>query len=179
MKYEPSFTWDETNGIAQCTISNGTNKYVGTSKCHPDDQDMLSEKVGCFIALKRAEIKYLKGMRVNEILPGLRALQQLYYSMNCSKRFNPNSYENSMLWRQIRNKENDLVAVDELIATAQQELKSHIENSELLYSKVRRIRKARQSSKVNKSEKAGRSSKVNKSEKAGRYSKVQKAKSSQ
>ena len=61
------------------------------------DQDMMSEKTGCEIANRRAEIMVLKGYVKNELKPRLRALKQLYYSMNRSKYFNEKSYENKML----------------------------------------------------------------------------------
>lgn len=143
MKYEPIFNWNEDAGVAECTISDGTNSFVGVSHCSPDDLDMKSEKVGCFIALKRSEVKYLKHIKNNEIIPGLKALKQLYYSMNRSNSFNPKAYENTMLYRQIRNKENDLVAINEMIADSTDDLKTYIKETDSLYEKIRRIRKAK------------------------------------
>ena len=143
MKYEPIFKWDEDMGIAECIISDGLNSFSAIAQCNPSDLDMRSEKVGCFIALKRAEIKYLKHVKNNEIIPGLKALKQLYYSMNKSNSFNPKAYESKMLYRQIQHKENDLIAINEMIADNADELKTYIKETDALYEKVRRIRKAK------------------------------------
>ena len=143
MKYEPIFQWDEDMGIAECIISDGVNFFSAISQCNPSDLDMKSEKVGCFIALKRAEIKYLKHVKNNEIIPGLKALKQLYYSMNKSNSFNPKAYESKMLYRQIQHKENDLTAINEMIADNADDLKSYMKEINTLYEKVRRIRKAK------------------------------------
>ena len=143
MKYEPIFQWDEDMGIAECIISDGVNFFSAISQCNPSDLDMKSEKVGCFIALKRAEIKYLKHVKNNEIIPGLKALKQLYYSMNKSNSFNPKAYESKMLYRQIQHKENDLTAINEMIVDNADDLKSYMKEINTLYEKVRRIRKAK------------------------------------
>ena len=93
--------------------------------------------------MKRAEIKYLKHVKNHEIIPGLKALKQLYYSMNKSNNFNPKAYESKMLYRQIQHKENDLIAINEMIADNTDELKTYIKETDALYEKVRRIRKAK------------------------------------
>ena len=143
MKYEPIFKWDEDMGIAECTITDGYNSFTAISQCHPSDLDMKSEKVGSFIALKRAEKKYLNHVKNNEIIPGLKALKQLYYSMNKSNSFNPKAYESKMLYRQIQHKENDLTAINEMIVDNADDLKSYMKEINTLYEKIRRIRKAK------------------------------------
>ena len=90
-------TWDNETKEATCTLylNNGLS-FVGKAKCHPDDEDMVTEKVGCEIALRRATILLLKSRKI-ELQGGYNALHQLYYSMKHSKKFNPKSYENIML----------------------------------------------------------------------------------
>lgn len=97
-KLIPQIEWEENIGLASCTLTDTYDrKYIGTSICHPDDLDMMNEKTGCEIAHRRAEIMMLKGYVKNELKPRLRALKQLYYSMNRSQYFNEKSYENKML----------------------------------------------------------------------------------
>ena len=89
-KIKPIFHYDKETGCSTCVIETKYGKFSGTACCHPDDMDMASEKVGCEIAYSRAAIDSLKYERDNVIKPSLKALKQLYYSMNRSKRFNPN-----------------------------------------------------------------------------------------
>jgi hypothetical protein len=133
----PEFEWDEEHGVAICMLSDGVNTFVGTSTCHPDDRDMMSEKTGCNIALIRAEIKYFKHVREYEIKPALNALYELYYNMKHSKQFNPKSYENKMLWRRIRAKEFDLDVINQLITTEKQNLSQMIDEKEKFYQRIR------------------------------------------
>ena len=60
---------------------------------------MLSEKTGNEIAYSRALIEAYNYRRNCIIKPGLKALNQLYYSMKHSKKFNKKSYEMKMLYR--------------------------------------------------------------------------------
>ena len=95
--------------------------------------DMMSEKVGCEIACSRALIKSLIYERDCIIKPSLRALEQLYYSMKHSKKFNPKSYENKMLYNQIRNWKLDLDMVKHMLATERKMLDDYIHIKEVLY----------------------------------------------
>ena len=140
MKNEPIFTWDEVTGTASCILSDGEKIFTGFANCHPEDNDMCSEKTGCEIALRRAKINALKDYR-NEVKIRLSALNQLYYSMNRSKYFNKKSYENKMLQRQIRLTNFDLDTVKEMIVSEQQSLKSYIDEKEKFYNKTRLRRK--------------------------------------
>ena len=142
MKNIPEFDWNEEQGTATCILTDKNKKiYIGFATCHPDDQDMCSEKTGCEIALSRATIDYYRNLRDNEIKPALAALNQLYYSMNKSKSFNPNSYENKMLQRQIRLKTFDLTTVQEMIVAEQEKLKNFIKKKEEFYQLIRSKRR--------------------------------------
>ena len=57
-KKQPKFTWDPERGVAKCTIYDGENEFTGVAQCCEADRDMMSEKTGCEIALRLAEIKY-------------------------------------------------------------------------------------------------------------------------
>ena len=134
---QPEFKFYEQTGISTCKLIYKNKTFIGKAKCHKDDQDMKSEKVGCEIAYYRAIIEALKYERDSIIKPSLKALRQLYYSMNRSKRFNSKSYENKMLWSQIYNWQLDLDAVNLLLATTREMLRNYIETKENLYKSVR------------------------------------------
>ena len=140
MKNEPIFNWDEETGISSCIVSDGEKVYTGFAQCHPDDEDMKGQKTGCEIAFRRARINALRGYR-DELKIQLKALNQLYYSMNRSTKFNEKSYENRMLQRQIRMINFDLATTKEMIATEQENLRTYIKEKDEFYNKTRMRRK--------------------------------------
>ena len=144
MKHEPIFNWDEDAGVASCILSDGEKVFTGFAQCHPDDRDMSSEKTGCEIAFRRARINALRGYR-DELKIKLKALNQLFYSMNKSYRFNEKSYENKMLQRQIRMIDFDLTTTKEMIATEEQSLRQYLSDKDKFYTKtrIRRIERAK------------------------------------
>ena len=133
----PIFHYDKETGCSTCVIETKYGKFSGTACCHPDDMDMASEKVGCEIAYSRAAVNSLKYERDNVIKPSLKALKQLYYSMNRSKRFNPKSYEYKMLRRQIECWEFDLSIINDMIDTERTWIRNYINTKEALYQNIR------------------------------------------
>ena len=133
----PIFHYDKETGCSTCVIETKYGKFSGTACCHPDDMDMASEKVGCEIAYSRAAVNSLKYERDNVIKPSLKALKQLYYSMNRSKRFNPKSYEYKMLKRQIECWEFDLAVIGDMIDTERIWIRDYINTKEALYQNIR------------------------------------------
>jgi hypothetical protein len=137
----PIYTWNEEDGIATCTIVDKQGRvFLGEAHAHPADKDFANEKTGYMIAEIRARISQLQSAKRDILQPQLAALKQLYYSMNRSSEFDPNSYENYMLHRQIRLKEDDLAAVNEEIATYKKFLKGYIDEKDKLYISLRRRR---------------------------------------
>ena len=134
-----SYKFEHSDYIYQCYLTYKGIIFYGEAKCHPDDYDMCSEKTGCEIALNRAYIKLLKHYR-NTLKERLAALNQLYYSINKSNKFNEKSYENKMLQRQIRLIEFDLETIKELIAEEQIKLKEYINSKDAFYKTVRKNR---------------------------------------
>lgn len=143
-KIKPIFHYDKETGCSTCVIETKYGKFSGTACCHPDDMDMSSEKVGCEIAYSRAAIDSLKYERDNVIKPSLKALKQLYYSMNRSKRFNPKSYEYKMLKRQIECWEFDLAVIGDMIDTERTWIRDYINTKEALYQNIRANRNSGQ-----------------------------------
>jgi chromosome segregation ATPase len=138
MKKEPTFIY--ADGQTICILDSGIS---GIAECHPDDKDMMNARTGQEIAYRRAEINAYKKFK-DDIKIRLSALNQLYYSMNMSKHFNSNSYENKMLQRQIRLLNDDLATTNEMIATLQENLKVYLKEKDDFYKKIRanRERKA-------------------------------------
>ena len=139
MKHEPIFNWNEETGVASCILSDGEKVYTGFAQCHPDDEDMKGQKTGCEIAFRRAKINALRGYR-DELKTQLKALNQLFYSINKSKKFNSKSYENRMLQRQIRMINFDLTTTKEMIASEEQNLRAYIKSKDVFYTQTRKRR---------------------------------------
>ena len=135
-KEKITFHFDKELGIATCYIDENGKKYIGKAYCHLDDMDMMSEKTGCEIAFRKARMRGLKEIR-DEQKASLKALKHLYSIMANSKHFNPKSYENKMLQRQIRLYEDDLATTKEIIATEQQMLNDYIEEKDKFYKRIR------------------------------------------
>ena len=82
---KPQFNWDEKIGVATCILTDGKEVYIGTAKCCKVDHDMMNEKTGCEIALKRATINYYKSIRDHELLPSLNTLKGIAFTFkNCN-----------------------------------------------------------------------------------------------
>ena len=141
MKATPEFYFDPETRVATCALREQNGRgYVGMAMCHPEDEDMMSEKTGCEIALRRMEIEALRAYRRDELEPGLKALKQLYYSMKHSGQFNKKSYEAKMLFRQMNQKQEDIDFIKEIIAQRKEELKDFIDRKDEFYKKTRKGR---------------------------------------
>lgn len=137
MRKEPYFEWNAEDGQTYCIITDNTGKiFCGTATCHEDDKDMMSRRTGEEIAFRRARMEQMRYIRDN-IKIELQALKQLYYSMNRSKHFNPKSYENKMLQRQIRMKTFDLDTIKEMLATERENLKELLQEKDKFYKQIR------------------------------------------
>lgn len=134
MKY--MYNWDEESKCATCIIQEGDETFYGLATCHPDDEDMMSKTTGLEIATRRAEIKYYKYLR-NTIKIKLSSLNQLYYSIKHSKKFNEKSYENKMLQRQIHILNHKLATIKENIVIAEENLKMYIDSKDKFYQTIR------------------------------------------
>lgn len=135
----PYFAFDKESGTATCILYDNDKTYCGAALCHPDDRDMMSKRTGLEIAYRRAEIQALRGFR-DEIKIELRALKQLYYSINRSKYYNSKNYEARMLNRHIAMTESDLEVVKETIKNKNKELRDYITDKDNFYKKVRHNR---------------------------------------
>lgn len=131
---------DLENNLCSCVIKDGKNIFTGQAHCHPEDQDFQNKLTGSIIAEARAEIAQFQHIRDNELRPQLKALQQLYYSMNHSKHFNPKSYEAKMLTRAIKRTEEELDITRAAIARLRAETNQFITDKDNLYKTLRQKR---------------------------------------
>lgn len=140
MAKKPEYKWNEEKGYTSCCLYYKDLCFCGDAVCHPDDQDMKSKLTGMTIAEGRAIKKFLQHIREYELKPQLAILKQLYYSMNRSKHFNPKSYENIMLQRQIRFIKNQIDAINEEIAKVTKNIKNYIDDKEKSYAIIRKYK---------------------------------------
>ena len=87
-----------------------------------------------------AEIDYLKSVRDDDIKPTLQAYKTLYYSINQSKRFNPDSYETHMLMKKIAHYTADLELINGMIDNARNDLATYIDQKAKTWEKIRKNR---------------------------------------
>lgn len=136
----PVYDWDPETGVSTCIIMHNGKTHIGIAKCRPEDRDMMGEKTGCTIAEMRAELDYLRSIRDDEIKPKLEAYKTLYYSINQSNRFNPNSYETHMLLHKIEQTAADLDLVKSMIKNSQEDLHTYMKQKAETWKKIRRHR---------------------------------------
>lgn len=124
----PMVYWDPDTGVSQCVITaKDGSVHVGSAKCSPKDQDMMSEKTGAAIAEMRAQIAYLRHERDAEVKPELKALKRFWNTINQSKYYDANSYPVQILLRSIQRYENDLDAINEEISAIKDNLSVYMQ----------------------------------------------------
>lgn len=137
---EPIFYY--RNGYAKCLAEDDMGRvFIGEAWCADEDKDFESMIMGSTIAEMRAQIEAAKTYR-DDLKIKLSALNQLYYSMKHSKQFNPKSYENKMLHRQIKLLENDLSIAKHQLAVLKLDLFEYINDKDQLHKKIKENRSA-------------------------------------
>lgn len=132
--------WDEETGLAKYSFDAGGRHYEGTAVCHPEDMDFKNQFTGLEIAHMRAVIAYGKDEKIR--LEGkVKGLKQLEASINCSKYYDKNGYEATMLRRQIHLAEEELRYCREDLANIKEDLQTYLNNKAFLYSNLRKKRK--------------------------------------
>lgn len=136
-----NMTWDGKE--AKITSITPYGKIEAVAKCHPDDEDLGNEYTGLHIASQRMLIKSLQIYK-HELKIRLSALNQLYYSMKHSSRFNDKSYENKMLQRQINLIKTELNNVKQMIEETREKTKEFIDAKDDFYKTIRANRKKKE-----------------------------------
>lgn len=137
-KYEPKFSWHPDTGTAICVLTDDKNRtFVGEAMCHPNDEDMMSERTGCELAFRRAKLEYLRTVRDAELKPALAALEHLYACMVHSTHFEANSYEARTIRKHIHQTKFDLTTIKEMIASEYQGITDYIKGKDKVYKRIR------------------------------------------
>lgn len=132
------FNWDA--GHATCTAYYKHKAFIGEANCHLDDADFESERVGLFLAEARADIEILRYMRDVELKPAIDVLNHIVDSFKRSTHYNPDSYEASLIRRQLHRLETELAAVNNEIATLRLNLRAYINSKDKFYQSIRKAR---------------------------------------
>lgn len=120
------------SGMTICTLRDKSNNVVhGYAYCHPDEPQP-SERVGEYIATIRAEIKYYKFIRKNELRPQMKALEHVYtcISNTNSKLYDKNSPEAQLVWKQYWRLREDYKILKEIIVELEDALNSYLSDRE-------------------------------------------------
>ena len=124
-------SWDSEDGIAVYTTTTPDgNSFTGVSQCHPDDKEFMSENFGMSIAGTRSALAYLRHLRDNEILPQIKILNHVYTNMTTNKKFNPKSYEATMVRRQLTHLRYELEDTKEMIRLLKDQIDINIKTKE-------------------------------------------------
>ena len=135
MKY--TYEWDADYGIAECWIRDGDCKFYGHAVCHPDDDDFMSERTGCYIAEVRAGIKRLKWKR-REAKLQLKTLKTLYRDMLDRSDINPDGLEMHYFNKRINEIAQTIAEIEQDIRFEESYLADYIANKDIMYQKIRK-----------------------------------------
>lgn len=131
------YYYDPETKQSGCRIADTNGKqYIGVARCHPEDEPYANEYIGLTIAEARAEIHALRNFRDNELIPVVKTLTHLQTNMKTSKFYNPKSYEARMLRRQLKIKENELIAIKEEIINLQTFINNYIAEKDKLHKEL-------------------------------------------
>ena len=137
---EHNYLYDKDSGVSTYIIEYEGQYFTGIAHCAPEDADMQNEKTGINIAERRAIIKLFQYRR-NELKHKLAALNQLYYSVNKSKKYDSHGYMENMLEHQRQQIQDELNLMKNTLKDEQEELKQYIDNKDKFYKRVRANRK--------------------------------------
>lgn len=136
-----TYSYDPATGKSICHMQYKNEIFIGEATCHPHDTDMMSERVGCYIAEVRAAIKCTQFIKNHELRPALQALKHLESIYKTSPQCDENSKEFLMLRRQIQQVQKQLAAAQNEIALLKQNLKEYIDAKDKIYNKIRKDKK--------------------------------------
>ena len=136
---DPLYTWDPNTGTASCIIEYDGLTFCGIAKCHPNDEDMQSEKVGMYIAELRAKIKFMQYQkRIDRAKDD--EIKNLLFSMDRSKHFDCNSYAVKRLYKHLKAAMLEVENDRKLIEDYRIEIKRYIDTKDIFYKYIRRNR---------------------------------------
>ena len=133
---EQNYLYDKDSGISTYLIEYEGQYFTGIAHCAPEDADMQNEKTGINIAQRRAIIKLFQYRR-NELKHKLAALNQLYYSVNKSKKYDLHGYMENMLEHQRQQVQEELNLMKDALKNEQQDLQQYLKNKDEFYKRIR------------------------------------------
>lgn len=137
---EHNYLYDKDSGVSTYIIEYEGQYFTGIAHCAPEDADMQNEKTGINIAQRRAIIKLFQYRR-NELKHKLTALNQLYYSVNKSKKYNSHGYMENMLEHQRQQTQDELNLMKDALKNEQQNLQQYLKDKDEFYKRIRVNRK--------------------------------------
>ena len=137
---EQNYLYDKDSGVSTYIIEYEGQYFTGIAHCAPEDADMQNEKTGINIAQRRAIIKLFQYRR-NELKHKLAALNQLYYSVNKSKKYDSHGYMENMLEHQRQQIQDELNLMKDALKDEQQDLQQYLKNKDEFYKRIRTNRK--------------------------------------
>ena len=138
------YNYDKGSKQSNCIIEDKNIIGIGNASCHPDDNDVASEKTGMYIAEQRATIHFLQNKKEAKLKPALSALNHLYSTMNHSSNFNVNSYEAKRIRKEIKNLEKEIAQTNCSIGLIRQRLKEYIDNKDKISNMYRTKKKIKE-----------------------------------
>ena len=120
-----------------CDLTYNNLTFTGIAQCHPDDEDMMSERTGYFIAETRANIQKLRWCRDYEIMPMLKHYRHFYDCLSHSSKFNSDSYETKMIIKELKKLEYELKTIRADIQSEREYLKEYIAMKEKMAKRIR------------------------------------------
>lgn len=109
--------------------------FIGTAQCHPDDEDVASERVGAIIAESRAAIKYFQYLKEKT----KHQIEILYHIL--SYRNTERTKEQKRIYKLYTNLKNDLIQYDERIKLEKQLLIQYLNEKDKIFQKIRENKK--------------------------------------
>lgn len=122
MKVKFETMTDNDRRLVYCHIYYDNNIFTGRAICHPDDDDIFSEKFGQELAHKRATVKALRYIKT-DLTKTIKTLEHSYHAIEANKEFDPNSFYARGLRKQIYINSAELSDIIAAIAAVEADIK--------------------------------------------------------
>ena len=128
------------NGKTEIIIDTYLGKFLGVSKCHPDDMDYLSNIEGGLYAEWRAVIKFFKA-EIRDKKRQLKVLENIIAEMQALTGYNRESREARFIRKKYyimkKTIENDTESLKKLQEQLDDRMKNHIENRKKFQEQIK------------------------------------------
>ena len=128
-----SYEYNPYEQISTCTISYKDKIFVGIAKCHPEDEDMVSERVGAVIAESRASIKYFQYLKEKT----KHQLEILYHLLTYRNKEQKRTKEQKQIYKLYTKLQKEIIFFNERIELEKKLLKEYINEKDKVFKKLR------------------------------------------